>query len=681
LAQVKWLKFDSFTPICVRLPRFVEVPAGAAIVPRLIVVHLLHLPSPMWAQLLANLSCRPCRSNFVKDREEAAGTEPLAFAETDDQEATAATAETLPKAVAKEENSNGIAESGSVGKESSAFHSAYNSVDTRTSSCNCPSEQAAEPGISRLSMEVQRRMMESARPSEGSEDPEYSPSSAKRGPAKAEEVDQKRVWVENVFEFYDAQLKRKRVQRMTNGDHMSAADFMSMVSSSSAATSSGSTVSHSTSTSSANRCDSDDRPPLSEVEKLTCWAVVVGKLLHSHVLGMDDLVVRQMLHRRRLRQAAKVEKFRLRTSVQQRARTIVDKAKVLARALATEPVDRYDAEWADDRLLSYLFGHEFVDTFLILASTSRRVLASQPMVARAQAPCRVFGDIHGQLRDLLLLLHIYGVPTENKGPILIFNGDFVDRGAHQLEVLGLLLALKIAMPERIVLVRGNHEDRTMNERYGFQEACRLSLGSTWGMTCYEHFQKAFDQMPLACVIEDIILVVHGGIGDGRWRISDLEVVHRPLSDVELSKTRNAWLTNILWSDPILDNKSLQVGMYGVHPSPRRSGENQVVEFGWNVTKAFCARNGLSLVIRSHQSRVGSLGFDVMHDDMLLRVFSARDYEDHENDGAVLLIRPAAEPGAPLLVRPQVLSSVSKARRQAYRGTTSTAPPLAEEDDE
>merc|ERR1712050_615087 len=95
--------------------------------------------------------------------------------------------------------------------------------------------------------------------------------------------------------------------------------------------------------------------------------------------------------------------------------------------------------------------------------------------------------------------------------------------------------------------------------------------------------------------------------------------------------------NILWSDPIEDDKSVdQQGVFGVHPSPRSVS---VCKFGWNVTKTFCAVNGLGLVIRSHQSKVGSLGFSVMHDRMLLRVFSARDYEEHGNDGAVILISP------------------------------------------
>ena len=34
----------------------------------------------------------------------------------------------------------------------------------------------------------------------------------------------------------------------------------------------------------------------------------------------------------------------------------------------------------------------------------------------------------------------------------------------------------------------------------------------------------------------------------------------------------------------------------------------------------------------------------MHDEKLIRVFSARDYEGHGNDGAVLLVRAAEPPG-------------------------------------
>merc|ERR1719210_1854536 len=101
------------------------------------------------------------------------------------------------------------------------------------------------------------------------------------------------------------------------------------------------------------------------------------------------------------------------------------------------------------------------------------------------------------------------------------------------------------------------------------------------------------------------------------------------------------------------------GVFGVHKSPRGDLSST---FAWDVTKMFCARNGLGLIVRSHQSKKDSLGFDIMHERMLIRVFSARDYEGHANDGAVLLIEPFAGSNENyLMVRPQVLRSLTKSR--------------------
>jgi len=47
-------------------------------------------------------------------------------------------------------------------------------------------------------------------------------------------------------------------------------------------------------------------------------------------------------------------------------------------------------------------------------------------------------------------------------------GDYVDRGMHSLETIWLLLSLKLKYPNQIHLLRGNHEDRSVNKTMGFK---------------------------------------------------------------------------------------------------------------------------------------------------------------------------------------------------------------------
>lgn len=401
----------------------------------------------------------------------------------------------------------------------------------------------------------------------------------------------------------------------------------------------------------------------------TMWVVFAAHLLKR--FGHDPACLSRCARDfMRLKDSLGVAKISVLASVQDRAVRVVNQAEQLAKRIAMECTDRLDSEWTDENLIQTLFGVHYADNLMILVDAARKVFEAQPVLVETASPARVFGDTHGQLRDVLLLFQAYGAPRPGQeNSVYVFNGDFVDRGAHQLELVGILLAMKVLMPTRVWLVRGNHEDRQMNERYGFKSECLRHLGEVFGTRIFDLFQTAFSQMPLACIIDRKILCVHGGIGDGKWTLDDLRRVQRPLSEEALLDPKNAWLLHILWSDPIPDSCAASKALFGVHESPRGSF---ATKFAWNVTKEFCALNGLGLIVRSHQCTRDGYGFDLMHDRLLMRVFSGRDYEGHGNDSGTLLIQPSDD-RTMITVRAQVLQSLTKARNHEWEESSSVSP--------
>lgn len=68
------------------------------------------------------------------------------------------------------------------------------------------------------------------------------------------------------------------------------------------------------------------------------------------------------------------------------------------------------------------------------------------LLLQLELPLRVYGDLHGQLVDLLDFFGSFGWPEDlisGLGCSLLFLGDFVDRGIFSCEVLLLLLSFKV----------------------------------------------------------------------------------------------------------------------------------------------------------------------------------------------------------------------------------------------
>ena len=213
---------------------------------------------------------------------------------------------------------------------------------------------------------------------------------------------------------------------------------------------------------------------------------------------------------------------------------------------ADSSLDVSDADWMrSGGALAALMGDDDPGTIARrverLAVACGRIVRAQPSLVKVRAPTKIFGDVHGQLRDLLLLFREFGRPTHRGGDIettsYVFNGDWVDRGHHQVAVVALLFALKIAYPGRIALVRGNHEFRAMNKQMtqggaiGFDAACVHRLGPHAERTFETIHREVFDWLPLSALVGGSVLCLHGGIGDGSFGLHELQNdVPRPLAD-------------------------------------------------------------------------------------------------------------------------------------------------------
>uniref|UniRef100_A0A0K2TVH7 protein-serine/threonine phosphatase n=1 Tax=Lepeophtheirus salmonis TaxID=72036 RepID=A0A0K2TVH7_LEPSM len=225
----------------------------------------------------------------------------------------------------------------------------------------------------------------------------------------------------------------------------------------------------------------------------------------------------------------------------------------------------------------------------------------------------IVGDIHGQFFDLIHLLEKFGLPNEKRK--YLFNGDIVDRGAWGVEAALLIFSLSLLNPSVVHVGRGNHEWDEMNKLYGFEN----EVLSKYESKTYDCFKEAFDWMPLAHLVSEKVLVVHGGISKN-IRLDDIRSIERGPC-LSIGKGLAA---DLLWSDPQEEN--------GMESNSRGFG----VTFGPDVTDKFLLENSLRYIVRSHECM--EYGYDTTHDDKVITVFSAPNYCDKEgNKGAVVLI--------------------------------------------
>lgn len=228
----------------------------------------------------------------------------------------------------------------------------------------------------------------------------------------------------------------------------------------------------------------------------------------------------------------------------------------------------------------------------------------------------VCGDTHGQFYDVLNLFKKFGKVSPDH--TYLFNGDFVDRGSWSCEVALLYYSLKIAYPQNIFLNRGNHETDNMNKMYGFEDECKYK----YSQRIFDMFSQSFESLPLATLINDAYLVMHGGLPSNTSdTVEDIRKIDR-----FTQPPREGLFMELLWSDPQAKD--------GFGPSQRGLG----FAFGADITKQFLEKNNLRKIFRSHEVRMEGIEFE--HNKRLVTVFSAPNYCDSQkNLGGVIHVTP------------------------------------------
>jgi len=253
-----------------------------------------------------------------------------------------------------------------------------------------------------------------------------------------------------------------------------------------------------------------------------------------------------------------------------------------------------------------------------LCERAVEIMSEESNLQPVQAPVTVCGDIHGQFFDLLELFKVGGPPP---GQSYLFLGDFVDRGFYSVETLLLLFALKVRYPDRVFLVRGNHESRQITQVYGFYDECVRKYGSVNVWRCCT---DVFDYMCLGAVIDGSVLCVHGGLSPSLQTLDQVRLIDR-----KQEVPHEGPMCDLLWSDPE------EMDGWGI--SPRGAG----YLFGGDACRHFNRQNGLGFVCRAHQLVME--GYRWMFNHNLLTIWSAPNYCYRcGNLGAVLRVKDAEQ---------------------------------------
>jgi len=246
----------------------------------------------------------------------------------------------------------------------------------------------------------------------------------------------------------------------------------------------------------------------------------------------------------------------------------------------------------------------------LLASEEGRIgklsIEGRVIKAKPSGEVIVIGDLHGDLESLVYMLKAsrFMEKATRNGTLLVFLGDYGDRGSNSPEVYYLILKLKQSFPQKVVLMRGNHEgpDDLLAYPHDLPENLQARFGKE-GSVVYSKIRELFQYLFTAVVVDELCVMIHGGVPSRASSLKDLAFAHS-------KHPKERHLEEILWSDP-------DETITGTYPSPRGAGKL----FGEDVTQKFLNMLNVKFLIRGHEPSQN--GFKISHKGKILTLFSRK----------------------------------------------------------
>lgn len=281
-------------------------------------------------------------------------------------------------------------------------------------------------------------------------------------------------------------------------------------------------------------------------------------------------------------------------------------------------------------------------------------LKFKPAVVRIdKGPVLWVGDIHGFYDNIT---HAIEMAKENSVSTLIFLGDYVDRGPLQTQSLTNIVysfarsegyegnfdfidpLFQESVPFKIIALKGNHEDITVNKRYDFLSEIVEFYGKTNLKSIIQSIEKVYEHFPIIAETTWGTLGVHGGIPEFKSfnntiileMMKTLRKLKIPIKNnpLKLKKELVMAIEQFLWNDPDENLSNEQI----IFSDSTRGSQYKV--FNQKAFNVFKENLGYNRLVRSHQSSKGA--FDSLWNDTLIHILSAFPYFGKCNTPAFFL---------------------------------------------